>query len=69
MIGLYPWISRVAGLKPLKNVPDTGKNKSILTVKLLKMAETVLKNNAVEFHFTVKEQILGTAIRTECTPG
>ena len=36
--------------------------------KLLKMAELVLKHNALEFDGTVKEQISGNATRTKCLP-
>ena len=68
VIGLYPCIPHVAGLKALKNALDARKNKSIPTENLLKMAEFVLKNNIFEFNGTVKEQISGTAMGTKCAP-
>ena len=38
VIGLYPCIPHVAGLKALKNTLDAMENKSVLTEKLLKRA-------------------------------
>ena len=60
MIGLYPCILHIAGLKVPKNALDAKENKSIPTENLLKMAELVLKNNVFEFNGTAKEQISGT---------
>ena len=68
MVGLYPCISHVAGLKALKNALDARENKSIPTKNLLKMAEFVLRNNVFGFNATVNEQKSGTAIGTKCAP-
>ena len=68
VVGLYPCIPHVAGLKALKNALDARENKSIPTENLLKMPEFGLKNNVFEFNGTVKEQISGTAIGTKCAP-
>ena len=68
LIGLYPCILHVAGLKALKNALDARENKSIPTENLLNIAESVLKNDVFEFNGTVKEQISGTAIGAKCAP-
>ena len=68
VVGLYLYISHVAGLKALKNALDSRENKSISSENLLNMAEFVVKNNVFEFNGTVKEQISGTAIGTKCAP-
>ena len=68
VIGLYPCIPHVAGLKVLENALDARENKSVPTENILKMVEFVLKNNVFEFNGTVKEQISGTAIGTKCAP-
>ena len=68
MIGLYPCITHVVGLKTLKNALDARKNKSIPTEKLLKMTELVLKHSVLEFDGAVKKQVSGNAIRTKYSP-
>ena len=68
MIGLYPCITHVVGLKTLKNALDARENKSIPTEKLLKMTELVLKHSVLEFDGAVKKQVLGNAIRTKYSP-
>ena len=65
VVGLYPCISHVAGLKALKNALDARENKSIPTENLLKMAVFVFKNNVFEFNGTVKKQKSGTTIGTK----
>ena len=54
VIGSYPCITHVVGLKALKNALDARKNKSTPTEKLLKMTELVLKHNVLEFDSAVK---------------
>ena len=44
------------------------KQKHIPTEKLINMAEVWLKSNFFEFNGSVKQQVSGTAIGTECTP-
>ena len=47
LIRLYPCIPRVAELKAVKKTLDSRKNRSIPTEKRLKIAEFLLKNNAL----------------------
>ena len=68
IVGLYPSIPHMAGLKALKNALDKRKQKHILTEKLINVAEFVLKNNFFEFNGLVKQQVSGRAIGVKCAP-
>ena len=64
-VGLYPSIPHKAGLKALEKALNNRTNKKVLTEDLVKMAEFALKNNYFEINGKVKQQILGTAIKTK----
>ena len=62
------YIPHDSGLKALKNILDERKNQNISTADLIKLTESVLKNNYFEFNGKVKQQISGTAIGTKYAP-
>ena len=66
IVGLYPSISHVAGIKALEKALNNRINKKISTEDLVKMVKFVLKNNYSEFNNKVKQQISG--IGTKSTP-
>ena len=68
IVGLYPSISHVAGIKALEKALNNCINKKISTEDLVKMFKFVLKNNYFEFNNKVKQQISGTAIGTKSAP-
>ena len=65
VVRLYPTITYKVGLETLKDVLDRREEKKITTKDLVKMAESVLKNNYFEFTGQVKNQIPSTAISTK----
>ena len=68
MVGLYPSIPHQAGLKALRGALVKRKTHKVPTGKLVKMAESVLKNNYFHFSDKVYHQISGTVIGTKFAP-
>ena len=68
VVGLYPSIPHQAGLEALREALDKRKTHKVLTSKLIKMAEFVLKNNCFQFLDKVYQQISATAIGTKFAP-
>ena len=68
VVGLYPSIPHEAGLEALEKALNNRTDKKVFTGDLVKMAKFVLKNNYLEFNDKIKQQILGTAIRTKFAP-
>ena len=66
VVGLYPSISHVAGIKALEKALNNRINKKISKEDLVKMVKFVLKNNYSEFNNKVRQQISG--IGTKSTP-
>ena len=66
--GLYPNIPLEAGLKSLKEVLGSIREKNISTEDLVKKAEFALKNNYFEFDRSVYQQVPGTATGTNFAP-
>ena len=68
VVGLYPSILHVAGLKAWHKKLEERNDESVPTADLVNMADFILKNNYCEFNSCIKQQISGTAIRTKFTP-
>ena len=68
VVGLYPSIPHKAGLQAFEEALENRNNKQISTVKLVKMAQFVPKDNFFEFNNDVFQQISGTAIGTKFAP-
>ena len=68
VVGLYPYISHQAGLKPLKEALEKRDIKNIPTEDLVKMAEFVLNNNIFAFNSKVYQQKSGADIGTKFAP-
>ena len=54
VVGLYPSIPHEVGLRALREVLDKKDDETIPTEELLKMAESVLKNNYFTFGNKIK---------------
>ena len=65
-MGLYPSITREAGLTALREALDKQEVKCTPTEDLVKMAEFVLKNNY--FNSKIKQRVSGTATGTKFAP-
>ena len=59
---------RQVGLQAFEEALESRNHKQISTDKLVKMAQSVLKNNFFEFNNYVFQQISGTAIGTKFAP-
>ena len=68
MVGLYPVISHQAGLEALRETLDNRKIRKLLTSKLVKMRQLVLKNKYFQFSQKVYQHISGTLISTKFAP-
>ena len=66
VVGLYPSITREAGLTALREALDKQEVKCTPTEDLVKMAEFVLKNNY--FNSKIKQPVSGTATGTKFAP-
>ena len=68
VVGLYPNISYDEGLSSLKDFLDSRFDKQVITDTLIKLDESVLKNNIFEFSDKTYKQIRGMAIGTKLAP-
>ena len=68
VVGLYLSILDQAGLGSLREALDESKTQKVPTIKLVKMAQFVLKNNNFQFSDKVYQQILGRDIGTKFAP-
>ena len=68
VVGLYSIISHQADLEALREALDKRESHKVLTGKLVKMAEVLLKNNYFQFSNKVYQQISGTAIDSKSSP-
>ena len=68
VVGLYSIISHQADLEALRETLDKRESHKVLTGKLVKMAEVLLKNNYFQFSDKVYQQISGTAIDSKFSP-
>ena len=68
VVGLYSIISHQADLEALREALDKRESHKVLTGKLVKMAEVLLKNNYFQFSDKVYQQIPGTAIDSKFSP-
>ena len=68
VVALYPSIPNQEGLEAMREALDSRLNKSISTESLVKLAETVLKNNYFEHGTEHFKQKKGTAIGTKFAP-
>ena len=68
VVGLYPSIPHDGGLEILRKQYDKFKDKMVPTEDIIKMADSVLKNNLFEFDCKFYQQISGTAIGTKFAP-
>ena len=67
VVGLYPNISHKEGLASIRKHLDNRENKEVTTDTLVKLADTVLKNNYFQFLDKTFKQKRGTAIGTNST--
>ena len=65
VVGLYPSIPHEAGLKALREAFDKREQHTIPISELIRMADSVLKNNYFEFNRQIKQYISGTTIGTK----
>ena len=68
VVGLYPSIPHGSGFKVLHEKLEERNDKSVLTVDLINITDSVLNNNYFEFDSYTKQQISGPAKGTKFAP-